>query len=186
MPSHFRQETSMNCTPSTSAPRAGLLRRLLCRIRAYRQRRRSRGQAAALNDYQLRDIGVSHREAIPLREKCQRASPRTLAFDAAMSEAERRLNHGDTRGALAMLQRAHVLGQRDAWRHVLVHVMMFRAAWAARDAREAVGQLWRLALLPLGHLTGRLPRGNPGTSDVGAFTPRAIEPELDMLLALDA
>jgi len=176
----------MSTTTSPHVQRTGLVQRLLCRTRVYFQQRSDRAQLAALSAYELRDIGVSHPDAVPRRDECRKDSPRTMAFDAAMSEAGRRLGHGDTVGALAMLQRAHVLGQRDASRHVLVHVTMFRAAWAARDLREAVGQLWRLALLPLEHLTGRLPEGNPGTAEVGAFASRPIEPQLEMLIAHDA
>jgi len=176
----------MSTTPSPHAPRTGRVRRLLCRTRVCFRQRSDRAQLTALSAHELRDIGLSHADAVARRDECRKASPRTMAFDAAMSEAGRRLGHGDTAGALAMLRRAHVLGQRDAWRHVRVHLTMFRAAWAARDLREAAGQLWRLALLPLGHLTGRLPQGNPGTADVGAFARRPIKPELEMLLAHDA
>jgi len=36
----------------------------------------------------------------------------------------------------------------------------------------------RLALVPLGHVTGRLPLGNSGRSDVSAFVSMAVEPEI--------
>ena len=39
---------------------------------------------------------------------------------------------------------------------------MLGLAWRTRDWSEVAGQVLRLALVPLGHLSGRLPLGNPG------------------------
>ncbi|NRF71188.1 DUF3703 domain-containing protein [Aquincola sp. S2] len=112
-------------------------------------------------------------------------SPRIRAFDGAVSEAVGLLGADDPAAALAALRRAHVLGQRDFGRHLHVHWLMLRVAWKLGDAREVVGQLWRLLLVPLGHLSGRLPEGNPGTADVSAFAPRAVPAELAALLGKD-
>lgn len=60
--------------------------------------------------------------------------------------------------------------------------MMLRAAWAASDGRELHGQLIRLLLVPLGHLLGRLPRGNTGRSIVSAFAPMNVPADLKQLL----
>ena len=84
--------------------------------------------------------------------------------------------------AFELLERAHVLGQRDLIRHFSVHLPMLHAAWMQRDAREMAGQMLRIALVPLGHLMGRLPRGNTGGSNVSAFEPMAIAPEVERLL----
>ena len=43
----------------------------------------------------------------------------------------------------------------------------------------------RIALVPIGHLSGRLPRGNIGTSNVSAFTPMAVSAELEQLLDIE-
>ena len=48
---------------------------------------------------------------------------------------------------------------------------------------EAFGQLFRLALVPLGHLTGRLPAGNPGRATVSAFRPMPVRADLRALIA---
>jgi hypothetical protein len=112
-------------------------------------------------------------------------SKRILAFDRAVADALERLGANDPAAALQALRSAHVLGQRDFGRHWRVHVLMLRAAWKLRDVREVAGQLWRLVLVPLGHLSGRLPQGNPGTADVSAFAPRTIAPELASLLEGD-
>ena len=39
---------------------------------------------------------------------------------------------------------------------------MLALAARERDVRETAGQLFRILLVPLGHLSGRLPLGNPG------------------------
>jgi hypothetical protein len=75
-----------------------------------------------------------------------------------------------------------VLGQREIGPHLRVHLLMLRAAWALRDGRELRGQLLRLALTPIGHLSGRLPLGNTGASNVSPFEPMALPPELERLL----
>jgi hypothetical protein len=110
------------------------------------------------------------------------ATSRELAFGTAMAEARRQLHAGNPRAALAALRDAHILGQQDIGRHALAHWHMLRAAVALRDGREVAGQLLRLVLVPLGHLSGRLPRGNPGTADVSAFAPHPIPPQLQRLI----
>lgn len=86
-------------------------------------------------------------------------------------------------GRWLMLQPAHIVGQADLRLHARVHLHMLRLAWLQRDAAECAGQLLRLALLPLGHATGRLPAGNTGRSDVGAFDPMPLSPALSRVIA---
>jgi hypothetical protein len=109
-------------------------------------------------------------------------SSRIAAYDTAMAAASASLARHDPSVALTQLERAHVLGQRDFSRHWRVHVTMLRAAWALRDAGELRGQLLRVSLVPLGHLFGRLPLGNTGRSDVGAFAPMDVPSDLKRLL----
>jgi len=109
-------------------------------------------------------------------------SPRVAALDAALSEARRLIAAGDLVSALVSLQRAHVLAQRDFGPHLAVHLRMLRVAWALRDGREVRGQLLRVLLVPIGHLSGRLPLGNTGASNVNAFMPMPVSPELAQLL----
>jgi hypothetical protein len=80
------------------------------------------------------------------------------------------------------LEAAHVLGQSDLALHWRAHVLMLRFALELRDWPEALGQAARLALVPLGHLLGRLPAGNIGRATVPAFRPMAPQPELEALL----
>jgi hypothetical protein len=79
-----------------------------------------------------------------------------------MAAARACLDRAKPNEALTHLERAYVLAQRDFVPHWRVRVMLLRAACAAADARELRGQLIRLLWVPLGHLSGRLPRGNIG------------------------
>jgi hypothetical protein len=81
------------------------------------------------------------------------------------------------------LEAAHVVGQLHSRPHLQIHAQMFNLSLRTRDWSEAVGQLFRLALVPLGHLSGRLPLGNPGRSTVSAFEPLPVRPELAELIA---
>ena len=109
-------------------------------------------------------------------------SRRIEAFEAAMAEAARHRSAGDAKGAFEALERAHVLGQLDFVPHLRVHWQMLRAGWVVGDRREVAGQLMRIALVPVGHLVGRLPVGNTGGSNVSAFKPMAIPPDLERLI----
>jgi hypothetical protein len=109
-------------------------------------------------------------------------APRIAAYDAAMAAARESLANFNPEQALAQLERAHVLGQRDFGRHWRVHLLMLRVAWEVTDGREMRGQLLRLALTPIGHLTRRLPEGNTGRSNVSAFAPMAVPADLQRLL----
>ena len=80
------------------------------------------------------------------------------------------------------LEAAHVVGQRHLKPHVETHALMLGLALRTTDWTEVAGQLFRLALVPLGHVTGRLPLGNPGRSTVSAFRPLPIRPELIALI----
>lgn len=59
---------------------------------------------------------------------------------------------------------------------------MLAFAVQLRDWPEAAGQLLRLAIAPLGNLTGRLPTGNTGRSTVSAFTAMDIPSDLRAII----
>ena len=80
------------------------------------------------------------------------------------------------------LERAHIVAQTLLWPHCLSHWKMLGLAVRQRDWREASGQIVRLALAPLGNLTGRLPIGNTGRSDVSAFARTEIPSDLRALM----
>ena len=104
------------------------------------------------------------------------------AFEQAMQAAAMSSTQRDWNAAISSLSTAHILGQRTPALHWRVHVAMLRVGWARKDRREVAGQLMRLALVPVGHLSGRLPIGNPGHAGVSAFEPMEIPPELKALL----
>jgi hypothetical protein len=109
----------------------------------------------------------------------------TALLDALGRETENyRLarRDGDDAAAWAALERAHILSQSLLGRHLRVHALMLSLAVARRDAREVVGQAARLALAPLGALTGRVPWGNSGRARVSPFAPAPIPADLAPLL----
>lgn len=55
---------------------------------------------------------------------------------------------------------------------------MLRFAFATRDYPELWGQLFRLSLVPVEHLLGKLPSGNIGSATVSAF--KRMEPDQEM------
>jgi hypothetical protein len=71
---------------------------------------------------------------------------------------------------------AHVVGQHQVSLHFDSHRRMLALARETRDWGEVAGQLLRMALLPLGHLLGRIPLGNIGRSTV-PVTARMEPPE---------
>ena len=85
---------------------------------------------------------------------------------------------GDWRAAWQHLERAHILAQPRLWLHMSSHLVMLIFAFSRRDFREVSGQLLRIALVPLGALTGRLPTGNIGRAHVSAFAPMPVPEDL--------
>ncbi len=81
------------------------------------------------------------------------------------------------------LAAAHIVGQSDFRLHCHVHGVMFGYAVRIRDWPEAGGQLFRLALVPLGHLLGKLPTGNIGRATVNAFQPMPISSDLQEVIS---
>ncbi|MCK0097817.1 DUF3703 domain-containing protein [Qipengyuania sp. S6317L1] len=91
-------------------------------------------------------------------------------------------NAGKIEDAWASLERAHIVAQGMFAPHLYSHWRMLALATKTADIREVFGQLMRLALAPLGNLTGRLPIGNTGRSDVSAFAHMDIPTDLQAIL----
>jgi len=85
---------------------------------------------------------------------------------------------GDSAGAWRALERVHIVSQPYALLHLASHWSMLRLAVGTRDPGEVAGQLFRLLLVPLGAISGRLPIGNTGRSNVSAFRVMSIPPDL--------
>lgn len=82
-----------------------------------------------------------------------------------------------------LLMAAHITGQQELSAHWEIHIKMLRFAIQTRDYAEAAGQLFRLCLVPFGHLTGRLPIGNSGRATVNAFRPMPINEKTRLLIS---
>ncbi|NBW78566.1 MAG: DUF3703 domain-containing protein [Betaproteobacteria bacterium] len=83
-----------------------------------------------------------------------------------------------------LLEAAHIVGQTRLGPHWQVHCLMLSLAWEKRMPREVLGQLFRLALVPLGHLFKRLPIGNSGRANISAF--RTMTPSTEVLQVIVA
>jgi ligand-binding SRPBCC domain-containing protein len=102
---------------------------------------------------------------------------RQLIWDA-MREFEAAKAAGGTEAAWRVLERIHIIAQPHWSMHLTSHVTMLRFAITQQNGAEIVGQILRLALAPLGNLTGRLPIGNTGRAHVSAFDPMNIPDDL--------
>lgn len=102
---------------------------------------------------------------------------RPLAEQELRRHADLR-RQGDRDAAWRSLELAHILSQPTLGPHVRVHLAMLGYAVNLRDPREIAGQLVRLALAPIGALTGRIPWGYTGRADVSAFQPMQIPDDL--------
>lgn len=104
------------------------------------------------------------------------------AFDAELAQARRWLAGGDLAQAFAHLERAHILGHRETWRHARVHALMLRVGWLRSDLREVLGQALRvLAALLVSRIW--VPLGNTGGANVSALRPMPLPSDLAAILA---
>ena len=108
------------------------------------------------------------------------------SLTALLAKEYRTADEAERAGRIAMtwhhLERAHILAQTRFWPHLQSHREMLHLALRNRDRREVIGQLLRLALAPLGNLTGRFPLGNTGRPNVSAFAPMELPPDLRAIL----
>jgi Protein of unknown function (DUF3703) len=104
-----------------------------------------------------------------------------VVYAGLLKELER-LANGDAAQRWQLLEAAHVVGQTRFGPHLRTHALMLGQAWRTRDGRELIGQLFRLLLVPLGHVFGRLPLGNPGRANISAFQPMPVRADLAQLI----
>lgn len=107
----------------------------------------------------------------------QRAAWR-LRLDQELAAYRAAQGRADVLDQWQSLERAHILSQIELWPHLDVHRLMLGLAIRIGDGREIIGQAARLALAPLGSLSGRIPWGNTGRSTVSPFTPMPIPADL--------
>jgi FtsP/CotA-like multicopper oxidase with cupredoxin domain len=108
------------------------------------------------------------------------------AWSEEMRAARTAHGHADDREEWTHLERAHILSQPSALRHIRTHAGMFVAAVRRRDRHEILGQVFRLLVAGPGSITGRYPVGNTGGANVNAFKPMPIPEDLRVVLGQDA
>ena len=104
------------------------------------------------------------------------------AWAAEMASAASARREGNADRAWTHLERAHIISQPLAGRHVRTHVAMLGHAARARKPKEGIGQLFRILVAAPGSWTGKYPAGNTGGANVSAFEPMPIPDDLRALL----
>ena len=99
-----------------------------------------------------------------------------------LAAAERAEAAGDSAGAFAHLERAHVLGQPSTTLHVRVHWRMFLWGWRQRSMHECFGQVYRLIGAATKTFIGFVPSGNTGGANVSPVQPMPVPPELAAII----
>lgn len=101
----------------------------------------------------------------------------SAAYATEIAAALAALRREDYAESFFHLERAHILGQRRALKHVYAHWLMLSVGLHQRDFREVLGQIPRMfAALLFSRVW--VPLGNTGRARVGAFTPMAVPADL--------
>lgn len=108
----------------------------------------------------------------------QTDAPRRQLMGKELARHRLAIVQGDAAASWHALERAHILAQPALGDHLRVHLAMLAHAVRTRDPGEAVGQALRILLAPIGAVTGRIPIGNTGRSNVSAFTPMRVPADL--------
>jgi sterol desaturase/sphingolipid hydroxylase (fatty acid hydroxylase superfamily) len=104
------------------------------------------------------------------------------AFDARQAAGDEASRAGRSDAAMVQFEAAHILGQAWTGPHVRSHVAILR--WAVREwrPREFLRQVTRIVAAAMFTWLW-VPRGNPGSTRVGALARRPVPDELASLLA---
>lgn len=105
------------------------------------------------------------------------------AYQVEVTQAQQARRQQQWSDAWCHLERAHILGQQFFILHLHSHWLMLKLAADQQNWTEIRGQLLRLFLTPIGHLTGRLPIGNPGSSRYPVLQPQPVPDDLQHLLS---
>nr|WP_250126844.1 DUF3703 domain-containing protein [Chroococcidiopsis sp. CCMEE 29] len=104
-------------------------------------------------------------------------------FKAELGRAKTAIAAQDYGTAWNALQRAHILGQRDAIPHTIAHWNMLKLAWKQRDFREVAGQILpALLATPLTPLFGQLRSLRGGKASVNDSGKMAISEDIQRIL----
>ena len=107
------------------------------------------------------------------------------AFRSELDAARQAWKAGNLDEAFRRLERAHILGQRHLWPHIVSHVWMLGIGWQRHDTREIAGQVLRLIATIPGALIGWVPAGNTGGANVSALKPMPLPPEFENFFVAD-
>lgn len=105
------------------------------------------------------------------------------AYQVEVQQALKARHQQNWSDAWSHLERAHILGQQQFILHLQSHWLMLKLAADQSNWTEIRGQVLRLLLTPVGHLTGRLPIGNPGSSRYPVLQPLPVPDDLQSLLS---
>lgn len=100
------------------------------------------------------------------------------AYRQEFAAAKQAYTARDYDHAFRRFERAHILGQRYFWAHLITHWWMLRIAVKRLDGREIIGQIVRIVATVPGYLFGWIPIGNTGGANVSALKPMPIPSDL--------
>ncbi|MDO9488217.1 MAG: DUF3703 domain-containing protein [Sphingomonadaceae bacterium] len=100
-----------------------------------------------------------------------------VAFGQEMHAARAEYARGELDLAFRHLERAHILGQRALWPHIVTHWCMLKIGIRRSHTREIVGQNTRIIAAVLGYVFGWVPIGNTGGANVSPIRPMPVPPE---------
>ncbi|MER3434522.1 MAG: hypothetical protein C4288_14120 [Leptolyngbya sp. ERB_1_1] len=104
-------------------------------------------------------------------------------FDAELKQAKIAIAAQDFETAWTALQRAHILGQRNAVAHTIAHWNMLKLAWKQGDFREVRGQLLpTLLAFPLTLLYGQMRSLRSGKANIKDSDQMAIPQDIQQIL----
>jgi hypothetical protein len=101
---------------------------------------------------------------------------------AELTRADKATRSGKPGDAFAHLEAAHVLGQASTREHVRVHWQMLVWGIERRDAREILGQIFRIIGAATKTVFGLVPTGNTGGANISPFKPLPVAPDLQEIL----
>lgn len=84
--------------------------------------------------------------------------------------------------AFKHFERAHILGQSNAFLHTYSHICMLKIGFVKKDFKEILGQLLRIPSGFIGSLIGIYPQGNTGGSNISAFKKLKVPDDLADIL----
>ncbi len=80
------------------------------------------------------------------------------------------------------LERAHIVSQVSASRHLGIHFVMFFFAIMKCDFKEIIGQIPRMILAVPSSFFGKAPSGNTGRSKMSMFASKPVPRDLEGIL----